>query len=91
MNEIDKRLKQIIKEQLIVALPEGIIDTILRNIERSWREMPTRLDNPRSNVRDFASVCEGGELDVNENSAGEGHHSCCHAGHKGVQGPQGVK
>ena len=99
MNTLDPRLKRIIKEQLLVGLPEGIIDTMTRNIERAWQELPEATGNPREHARDCAGggdvdgtyleetrldVLDGNMLDVNENS-------CCPIGHPGVQGPQGVK
>tara|TARA_Y100000310_G_C20528188_1_gene737128 strand:- start:519 stop:851 length:333 start_codon:yes stop_codon:yes gene_type:complete len=110
MNTLDARLKHIIREQLSLLVDEcGKKELILGNIERAWREMPVDL-NPRELTR-LTGACdldgdyleetrldEPGELDVNENSAGEGAHggwydqsSCCPIGHPGTPGPQGVK
>ena len=99
MNTLDPRLKHIIKEQLLVGLPEGIIETITRNIERAWREMPEATGNDGTYLEETRlDELEGNMLDVNENSAGEGAHSgwyssntCCPTGPPGVQGVQGVK
>jgi hypothetical protein len=100
MNELDPRLKQIIKEQLSLLVDEiGRKELILNNIERAWIQMPQALPNPRPIARDYASVCS--------TLSGEGAHdpdetrldfhtdwalgSCCPVGPPGVSGPQGVK
>ena len=96
MNTLDPRLKHIIKEQLIVALPAGIINTITRNIERAWQEMPECSGNPREAARDLSGggdidgeYLEETRLDIVEGVTVD--HSCCPIGHPGTPGPQGIK
>ena len=78
--------------------PEGIIDTITRNIERAWLEMPECVGNPREKTR-MTGACDidGDYLEetrIDEDvlqRAEDMAHSCCPIGHPGAPGPQGVK
>ncbi len=90
MNTLDPRLKHIIREQLsLLSDDAGKRALVVFNIERAWREMPVSYE---TDYLEETRLDEPGELDVNENSAGEGAHaSCCPVGHPGVPGPQGVK
>ena len=88
MNTLDPRLKHIIKEQLLVALPDGIIDTITRNIERAWLEMPECAGNPREAARD---QCGGGDISGDYLEETRLDDFCCPVGPPGEQGVQGIK
>jgi len=93
MNTLDVRLKHIIREQLSLLVDEcGKKELILGNIERAWREMPEAL-NPRELTR-FTGACDldGDYLEETRlDELDELDSGCCPIGHKGVQGPQGVK